>query len=347
MSEPHIFYKKRLFWGIFGAPSLISAFYLFVWATPRYESESVVRVYAFSSDSTAGGGAGLGGQASPGAYIFKEIVGSWECFNTLGVDKLASHWKRGDILSRFGGVRSYLSSNQMRLWNYYRTHVTASVDDDSGLVRLNVDGYSSQFSYDINASILEFSQRQLQTAGIRAYKTERAKLEDHVAADRQKLAHDLAAMEAYQKQYGIADYDVLYNSTLELINRFQEARVTLDSKSAAAQYFAERSQELAMLKAQLATLDQNIEKQRDFIIRNLASTYEKFSVLKQAITEDINVIQLDDQNLQDIEQLAYRSSYHVDIVENPVPPSDATMPLALLWTVSIMAISFIIYLIVK
>ncbi|HAT62843.1 MAG TPA: hypothetical protein DCS83_09970, partial [Prevotella sp.] len=75
--------------------------------------------------------------------------------------------------------------------------------------------------------------------------------------------------------------------------------------------------------------------------------YEKYTELKQNILEDINIIQMDDQNLQDIEQLAYRSSYHVDIVENSVRPSDATMPKALLWTLSILAMSYVAYLVVK
>ncbi|MCP1243413.1 hypothetical protein [Acetobacter lambici] len=347
MTATQIFYKKRLFWSVCGIPSLASAFYLFVWATPRYESEAIVRVYAFSGDSSSGGGAGLGGQASPGAYIFKEIAESWECFHNLGTNKLSSHWAKGDFLSRFGGLRTLLSSNQMSLWNYYRSHVIASVNDESGLVRLNVEGYDPNFSYEVNSNVLEFAQKQLQSSGIRAYQTERTKLEEHVKSDREKLATDLSIMESYQKQYGIADYDVLYKNTLELINKFQEIRVTLDSKATAAQFFAQRSQELAMLKAQLTTLDHNIEDQSSYIKHHLSENYEKFSELKQSILEDVNVIQMDDQNLQDIEQLAYRSSYHVDIVESSVRPSDATMPKALLWAISIMAMSYVAYLVVK
>ncbi|MFH7812582.1 MULTISPECIES: hypothetical protein [Acetobacter] len=346
MSAKQIFYKKRLFWSVCGIPSLASAFYLFVLASPRYESEAIVRVYAFSGDSS-GGGAGLGGQASPGAYIFKEIAESWECFNNVGTKKLSSHWAKGDFLSRFGGLQTLLSSNQMKLWNYYRSHVIASVNDESGLVSLNVEGYDPNFPYEINSNVLEFAQKQLQTSGIHAYQVERAKLEDHVKSDREKLATDLGLMEDFQKQYNIADYDTLYKSTLELINKFQEIRVTLDSKATAAQFFAQRSQELSMLKAQLTTLNHNIEDQSSYIRHNLSENYEKYTELKQNILEDINIIQMDDQNLQDIEQLAYRSSYHVDIVENSVRPSDATMPKALLWALSILAMSYVAYLVVK
>lgn len=348
MANRVIFYKKRLFWGTCGIPSLVAVLYFFMWATPRYESEAVLRVYAFSSDSSSSGmSMGMGGQASPGAYILKEIVKSWDCFSSLSQEKLSNHWKKGDFFTRFGGIRSLLFQNPMRLWRYYQSEVTASIDDESGLVRLNVDGYDPDFVSQINKKVLDYSQRRMQSAGVYAYQAERRKLEDHVARDRARLEADFAAMERFQKKSGVADYDALFSTTLSLINRFQGVQVTTEGKASAAQFFAERSQELAMLKSQLKTLNRHIDEQRDFIQHRLAPRYQEFSILKQAVTEDINVIQMDDQNLQDIEQLAYRSSYHVDVIEDTVYPTNATRPLALLCVSIVMLVTFILYLIVK
>lgn len=349
MIEKKIFYKKRLFWWVCGLPTLAAIFYLFIWATPRYESISVLRVYAFSEGGSGSGSMsmGMGGSASPGSYILKEIVRSWECFDYLDKSSLEKQWKKGDFFTRFGGIRSLLSTNPMRLWTYYKSHVTARIDDESGLVRLNVDSYDPDFSYAVNRNVLEFVQNKLQKAGLRAYQAERAKLEDHVVSDRRKLENDLSNMEEFQKQYGIADYDEVFSNTLSLINHFQNTRVTTEGKAASAKFFAERSQALAALQAQLATLDKHIEKQQTFVLKNLSPQYKRFSSLRQTIAEDVNVIQLDDQNLQDVEQLAYRSSYHVDVIENPVHPTNATMPLALLWSCIILAATFVLYLIVK
>lgn len=342
-----VFYKKKLFWTICGVPSCVTAFYLFALATPRYESESIIRVYGFSSGSNSGGGIALGGTASPGAYIFREIVSGWECFNDLGLDSLSKQWETGDILTRFGGIRSFFSKNPMRLWSYYRSHVVASVDDESGLVKLNVDSYDPNFSYDIDQKVVRFARERLLDAGMLAYQAERAKMQSQLDIDKNNLANDLNLMATFQKEHGIADYDAVYNHTLELLNHYQETRVNLDSRASAAQFFAQRSQELAMLKAQLNTITGNIEQQSKSINKKLAPLYQEFSVKRQNILEDVNVIQMDNQNIQDIEQLAYRSSYHVDIVESPMKPTNPTMPYALYWSVLTLVVSFLLYVIVK
>lgn len=143
--EKVIFYKKRLFWYICGAPSFLSGFYLFLWATPRYESEAIVRVYESGSsaaDSAGGAGAsmmGSGAGISSGSYILKDYLASWDLFRRADDKALRDQWGKGDIVSRFGGVTSLFSKNEMRLWNYYKARVTRNIDEESGLVHINVD----------------------------------------------------------------------------------------------------------------------------------------------------------------------------------------------------------------
>ncbi|MBR0559894.1 hypothetical protein [Neokomagataea anthophila] len=342
-----IFYKRKLFWIICGGPSIISIIYLFFLATPRYESESIVRVYGFGNGAGTGGGSILGGSASPGAYIFRETITGWDCFSHLSFKKLTGEWQKGDFLTRYGSISSLFSQNPMRLWAYYRSHVVVSIDDESGLVKVNVDSYHSDFSSDLNKTVIEYARKHLADAGVLAYENERSRIEGELSRDRLKLAAAFADMQQFQKEHGIADYDVVYNRTLELLNHYQETRVTLDSRASAAQYFAQRSQELAMLKAQIATLDHQIEVQSQSVSKTLSPIYTQYSSLKQNISEGMNVVRLDNQNIQDIEQLETRSSYHVDVVENTVKPTDPMMPRAVYWSIAILVLSFLLYVIIK
>lgn len=345
-----IFYKRRLFWWVCGGPSLCAAFYFFIWATPRYQSVSILRVYEYGGAAADGGGAAAmmgGGGGSSGAYVLKDIIGSWECFHAMDPKALAAEWRKTDLFTRFGGVRTLLSHNQMWLWRYYRAHVHAKIDKYSGMVILKVDGVDPGFVYYTSQHAINYAKDKLSLAGVDAYLRERKKMESHLVLDRQNLARDLHAMGAFQKQYGIADYNVLYTDTLNLITKFQGQRVSLESRGNVAQAFAQKSQELAIVKIQLATIDKNIEKQKEFILKNMAPIYEKFSYLAAKIKEDATVIKLDNASVQTIDQMAISNSFHIDVIQAPQEPTDPTLPYALLWTVVTFGVSWLLYLIVK
>ncbi|MBQ5470285.1 MAG: hypothetical protein IIT54_06745 [Acetobacter sp.] len=305
--------------------------------------------YGYYKYSISNGGissVAIGG-GSAGAYALKYIIGSWECFHAMDPKALAREWQKTDFFTRFGGVRTLLSHNQMWLWRYYRAHVYAKIDKYSGMVFLKVDGADPDFVYHTSQRVISYAKKKLSIAGVDAYSREYQKIESKLVLDRQDLARDLQAMSEFQQQYGIADYDALYTKTLNLIAKFQEEKVSLESRSNVAQAFEKKSQELAILKLQLATIDKNIEKQKEFILKNMAPVYEKFSYLTAKVKEDMMVIQLDSAAVQTIEQMAISNSFHIDVIQAPQDPTDPTLPYALLWTVVTFGVSWLLYLIVK
>ena len=153
-----IFYKRKLFWWICGGPSLCIAFYFFVWATPRYQSVSILRVYKYSISSSGISSVAIGG-GSAGAYALKYIIGSWECFHAMDPKALAHEWQKTDFFTRFGGVRTLLSHNQMWLWRYYRAHVYAKIDKYSGMVFLKVDGVDPDFVYHTSQRVISYAKK--------------------------------------------------------------------------------------------------------------------------------------------------------------------------------------------
>lgn len=155
-------------------------------------------------------------------------------------------------------------------------------------------------------------------------------------------------MQALQKKTGIANYDAAYSSALSTIAAFAQKKLSVDTEHAAAAFLSERSQQFNILKAQLARIDSNIAEKQEHIGKNLASTYQKYSVLRQDIQQDSERLLLDDKNLLSVEKLAVENAYYLDYIEAPVKqPTDPTEPKSLKWSGIILLGTFILYLIVK
>ncbi|MXV58513.1 MULTISPECIES: hypothetical protein [unclassified Saccharibacter] len=345
------FYRKRLFWLVCGIPTLVSSFYLFIWATPRYKSEAILHVYEAGQDSSSAGGGemasmGGGSSASPGAYVFKSFVTSWNAFNSLDPRYMKKNWSQGDVWTRFGGVPTFFSYNPMWLWSYYRSHVIVTIDDTSGLINLSVEGYDAQFSHDLAERVIELGRLELAQSGIKADRAEREMLLRRLNADRNQLAIDLESIQELQKHVGISDLKSEYASLNMNLSNFQKERFTVNTKAAAAAYLAQRNQQMATLRAQLAAIDSEISSQRKEV-RSKSKIYEAFSKLQQAVSEDSQVIMLDQTSLLESEQNSVRHAYYMDCVESPVLPTDPTLPKALVWSFFVLVLSFVVYFIVK
>jgi len=338
--EDLIFYKQKWFWLTCGGPSLVTALYLALVATPRYESEALIKVYSATEDASgASAGAGMGTMASPGSYVFKQYAQGFDCLHALDMDKLKSHWARGDFLEGFGGFASFFSKNDMRLWDYYQSHVGINVDDVSGTVRINVEGYSSEFVRSLNENILRLASAELQQSGNKAYRADIVMLQNKSRTDSEKLALDLHSMEDFQKAHSIANYELAYTSALSTIAQFRQLRLTVMTREAASGFLAERSQQYAAVKTQLSTIDNEISSQKHDISEKMAPYYAEYSRLEAAIREDSSVLLMNEQSLLQAQEMAVRNAYYIDILEKPVLPSNPTEPRIIKW-LSIALIGF-------
>lgn len=336
-----------MFWFISGAPTIICSVYLFFIASPRYVSESIVRVYAFTSGANSGGSISLGGNAAPGAYIYRETIASWGCFDHVRSLEPEKFWSKGDLIESYGGVRSFFLKNPMRLWSYYKSHVYGNVDDESGLVQITVVSFDKVFSYAVNKEVMSYVRDHLNAAGYHSYIVEANVIKAKIAESRRVLEKDVADLAKLQHDSGMADFATTYSETLALMNRFEGVRVDMQSKASADAFFARRSQEFRALEQQIAVIEQNIEKQKSHLKNEVLSVFQEYKLKSAKVAEDLEVILMGDRNLQELERYLFTSSYHVDIVEEPFTPTDATAPRALYSVATIFLISFIIYIVIK
>ncbi|AQT06238.1 hypothetical protein [Acetobacter persici] len=346
-----IFFRRKSFWLICGLPTLTVGAYLGLIATPRYESESVVKIYSASDTASSGGGGAAaatgGASASPGSYVFKTFVNGNDCLSLLDIPALKNHWGGGDILGGFGGLASFFGTNNMRLWDYYRGHVTVEVDETSNTVKLNVDGYSRDFVHGLNQQVLKIAEEELKQSGVKAYRADMEMLKDKTSRDKAALGSTLARMQEFQSKYGIADYDAAYQSLLNTIDAFQQARINVSSKAAASSYLAAQSQQLEALRAQVKSIDADIEANRNAVAQKMAPLYSTFTDLQSSIKELAAVVLLDDQSLLQAEERAVQNAYYMDVIEGSVSPSDPTEPRFVKWFLITLIASYLAYAVLK
>lgn len=345
------FYRRRLFWTLFGGPSAATIFYFVAVATPRYESQTILRVYESGQNASAASAGGLaslagGSSASPGAYVFTDYVSSWNAFNLLNPDYLEKNWKAGDFLTRFGGIQSRFSNNRMRLWDYYRGHVTTKINTDSGHITLVVEGYSADFVHNLSLKIVEMARSELAQSGLKASEAERQMLLDRLDKDKRRLAEDLGHIQELQKTAGITDLKTDYAEVMANLSNSEKEKFSIETKAAASEYLAQRNQQIATLKTELTAIDAEIASQRKKV-QEKSKVYEKFNRIEQAVAEDTQVILLDDAGLLESEQNAVRHAYYIDIIEPSVAPTDPTKPNALFWGSLVISLLFVAYAVLK
>jgi len=318
-----------------------------VFATPRFISQSILRVYAFTSGANSGGSVSLGGNAAPGAYIFRETIASWNCFQHIKPLNPEKFWSQGDFFERYGGLKSFFLKNPMRLWSYYKGHVYGHVDDESGLVEVTVVSFDRAFSYALNKEVVRYARDHLNKAGLDSYNYEVNKVKEKIAIRREILVKDLDDLANLQKKTGIANFDQTYAEILSIESRLEDRRVDLQSKSSSAALFARHSEELRDLEERIRVVSANIDKENLYIKTHLLNFFQEYKIKSSKVAEDLEVILMGDRNLQDLERFLYTSSYHVDLVEEPFSPSDPTAPRKLEVFGEFFLLTFVLYIVIK
>lgn len=223
------FYKRKLFWILFGLPNMLSILYFGALAAPQYTSQSSVIVYQSAASGAPSEDLQLeqgGGVSVEGDYLIQNFITSWHCFAALDHTDLQTAWSKGDILTRFGGAASVFSSNLTSLYNYYLGHVSTHIDNNSAIMTLSVRGYDPAFVLALNRNILSAATQAISQINAQAYES----------ADRFFQPRLLAAQAALNaaKQAEAAE-KAPSDATLTLVNEAQVNLHAVEAQRLAAQ----------------------------------------------------------------------------------------------------------------
>lgn len=321
-------YKSVLFIMLF-----VLIYYAFI-AAPRYVSSSYISVRS-AGDNQGSSLNGLSALISPGTVnsnedliFLKTYITSLDMLKILdekiGIRKLYESQKL-DIFFRL-----YEDDSQESFLKFYQARV--KVIDETGMLKLEVEGFSPEQSYTIATAILEESEKfvneishksareQLQFA-----ETELVKYRDDYQKSRDKLI-------AFQNEHGVfdplqeAENRASFTAQMEAEIASKEAKLL-----AMRSYINDDAPQLVTLRAEIKALKEQLEKEKNKVVssstkdqlNNLASDFQKLTI-EAGFAEKAYTTALSSFETTRIE--AIRKIKHLVIVQNPSYPQSETYP---------------------
>jgi capsular polysaccharide transport system permease protein len=339
-------FRQPLFWAIVGIPNLVCIIYFLLIASPIFVSTASLIVYkpAQASQSLATMLSGAeGGSSTEGAYIVKDYIASWDEYrNVIGAIDLPTHYDQGDLVGRYGGFATLFRKNDVTLWHYYQSRVIASIDQNSGVVSLSVEGYSPTAAASISEKVLQDSVRHIDDMN-------RQQESDYIrnAVDRRtsveaKLRSDEAALAAYRISTGMHDPSELYHSNLALLNSLSEQKTRLVAQYDAIAKATPNNPVAQNLRSAIAAIEAKIASTEGDgkMLSRQAARYEELSVRRD---NDIALLHEVETAVQQAQLNAMKNKYYLNIISAPSSPHAPELPRRLEWIAGVFLATFVLW----
>lgn len=348
-----LFYKRKLFWILFGIPNFLSIIYFGLVASPQYISQSSLVVYQSAAADASPVTLQLGqngGMSVEGDYLVQSFIASWQCFKTLNHGNLRKSWSNGDFITRFGGVMSLFETNVTSLYNYYLGHVYTHINSNSAIMTVSVKGYDPNFVQKLNQEILDKSDKAVNDMNAQAYQNAENFFNSRVQAAKANLKTTILSVTGVQQNSNVLNPSTAYSSQLDLINQLTLKMVSMEAQLTVLQKDTPNSAQVHGLQAEIAKINDEIKSISSKIRGNgtaLTSVDGNFSY-NQALVQNAksNLLNVETQLLT-AQQAALQHQYFMEYINQPSVPPNPTSPNRLEWIFSIMAGTFLFYLIVK
>lgn len=289
---------------------------------------------------------------SGGQEQTKEIVKYIESRNALNdlqkrIDIRDRYSRRGaDFLSRFPApMRDDSFEN---LFRYYGSVVSASVDPESGLAVLEVNAFSSQDAYQINAKLLDLSEdlvnRLNQRAEGRAIKEAERRVEDAEI----RVRNARVALSSFRNQQDLIDPTKQAAGVLDISNRLISEQAALQAQLDLMLRAAPRNPSIPALRNRIAAIGRAISVQNGRAvgtptgIASKLSSYEKLNVEQEFATQMLTSA---NTALELARTDAEKQQYYVERVVEPNKPDMPTLPHRLKRILIVFAASLCLYFI--
>ena len=339
-------FRQPLFLGIVAIPNMVCIIYFFLFASPIYVSTASLVVYKSAQEAqsltTMLSGAG-GGNSSEGAFIVKDYIGSWDEYRNVNqaVD-LRKHYDQGDQVSRYGGFATLFRNNDVALWHYYQNRVNASIDQNSGIVSLSVEGYSPSTAATIAEKVLQDAVRhidemneQQETDYIRNAVDRRTSIEG-------KLRSDEATLSAYRVATGMHNPSDLYNSNLALLNTLNEQKTRMAAQFDVISKATPNNPVAQNLRAAMTAIQAKITGTEidGKALSRQAAHYDELSVMRD---NDVALLHEVETAVQQAQLNAMKNKYYLNIISAPSSPHAPELPRRLDWISGVLLATFVVW----
>ena len=353
--RPNWLVKHRWFVLCVGAPTLLAAFYYGLIASPIYVSQS-----SFVIKSPGQKGAPTLSLAnlvqtsglSAGQEQTKEVVQYIQSRNALkdlraSEDVRAIYSTRGaDFLSRF--PQPFQDDTFESLYRYYTSMVAADTDPESGLAVLQVEAFTPDDAYKLNASLLELSEKLVNRLNERAEGRAVSEAGQRVAQAEERLRNARVALGAYRNRHDLIDPMKQAAGVLEVSNKLVGEQAALQAQLELMERVAPRNPSIPALRSRIDAVGREIAAQNGRAVgtpNGIASKlgdYEKLQVEEEFATQMLTAA---NATLETARTEVQKQQFYLERVVEPDKADESTLPHRLKRILIIFATSVCLYFI--
>lgn len=332
-------------------PTLVTAIYFFMIASPRYVSEArfIVRMPAQTQPSSLGvalQGVGLSTGASD-AFAVHEYVNSRDGLKDLSrrVDVAAILKGHGaDMFSRFPAPWQGQSEEDM--FHAYQKRLTVGYDSTTGISTLRTEAFSPRDAQAMSEALLQGGEALINRMNDRAASDAVANALRAEAQAREKLTRAQAAITDFRNREQFIDPTRSATESGQLIGRMLETVAGLRAERAQIASQAPQSPQLPLIDSRIAAYETQIAAERAKVVGASGSLAPKIATYEDLVQNrefaDRELAQATASVLT-AQQEASRQKLYLDRVVNPNLPDKSTEPRRLMSLLTVLMTTLMMY----
>ena len=326
--------QQHLAWIVIAAPMALLVIYLVIFSQPRYMSESKVAVKRPSDIEASSLNVGLllgASTSSSGedSLYLKEYINSADMLKVLD-KQLNFHdaWSHSGLdfiyhLSKDTTAEQFL--------NYYRDRISVVFDDKTGLLTIQTQGFTPEFSQRFNKAVLKESERFINELSHKIARDQQNFAQEELRQARVRLDKSKAELLNYQNQNNILDPEVSATAATSLVMTLQGKKVELEAELRnLLSYLREDAPQVISIRNSVKALQAQIDAEQNKITapgdKKLNSMAADFDEIKARVTFDTEIYTMAIKAIEKTRLEAARKLKVLSVISSPQQPEESSFP---------------------
>tara|TARA_Y100001956_G_scaffold5226_1_gene4700 strand:+ start:33234 stop:34619 length:1386 start_codon:yes stop_codon:yes gene_type:complete len=329
--------KKHTFVFFVVLPTLLFAFYQFLWATERFESQAQVIVQQPDGMATMDAsmavltGLGVSNTGILDTELVKAYILSNDMLNYLDETlKLREHYTQNNIdyfsrLDRDASKEDFLE--------YYQTHLNVYIDSNSSIVHVFSQAFDSDFAFRLTQTIVDRAEWYINSIGHQLAEAQLSFIRGEHQNVEQQLEQAQSALLTFQQRYnlldptaeGIAMQQITYGIEGQISAKEAELKGLKGIMTLKAPQVKALQNELDALKDQLTKERSKLsdESNQQIPVSEILAKYTDLKVKMELALQAYTSSQV---SLEKSRIEAYRQLKYLVVVESATKPEDSKYP---------------------
>ena len=332
----------------------VVAYYLLI-AADRYVSSITLSVRSINNDIAPVSGLasliGVNSSAREDVLFLKQYIYSLDMLNILNKEIQLKNLYTSQMKDPFFMLRS--GASQESFFKFYQKRVETVLDDTSGLLQVNVEGFSPQDAKTIAHAILKESERFINEISQSAAREQMIFAEQELLKAKTRLQAAKNELLAFQSRYGVFDplkqAEAKASLTTGIESKIAEKETQLTTMQT---YLNENAPQIIMLKSEINALKKQLAKETSKIVassnskrlNDLAARFQDLTIEAQ-FAQDAYTVELASIETTRIE--SSRKIKQLVVIQNASEPQDPEYPKKIYNIITIFVLLSAIYGIVK